>query len=421
MESMMAASVGLWALALISGFLGFPTGKLTAPRDSASEAVKWVLPYANIVLHVNVEWAIAGAMTLMDEIAKQKLISGSKELSQGLSQLKSELDAGLQGPAAELGLNLSKDVGNVTFSMTMADSSQFKILLRARGNFGGSKLKEQVAKEAASTETLGKYTVYRMPDDSSTRDNIVVFVNDTTVVLGDRTFVENALTGKAAKFGADSVNERLSRLVTGGIETFGYFALPEWTLSFLAFDPDLQGVMRLMQGTVYTAWAAGPNKGIGVIQGNNAEQAQRVYYLSKSAASALSILDPAVDVMTYGMLGIAPLAPGTPEKAEMLKLLSDEKTVLEFSSWFKKRFSGKAKVSKDDKTFKVTIELTNPGSVLGLALPFIAGAAAWDEMIRGGQAPMDLGVPADTAPPYPLYEVPPEEEVPYTPVEEPVE
>jgi hypothetical protein len=418
----MASTSAVWfLLAFFGGFLGLPTGKLVAPRDSAQQASAWVLPDAHIAFHVNVEASLKGTLALLDEVARLKVVTGSKELSQGLQQIKTEVTNGLQTPNEELGLDLAKDVGNITFSMRLDQGMQFKLLMRARGNFANSKLKDQVSKEAASTETLGKYTIYRMPDDASVKDNVVCFVDDTTILLGDRAFIEEALSGKRGKPAADSVNQRIASVAGAGIETFMYLSLPEWTLAFLAFEPELQQFLELLKGTDYVLWAAGPKKGLGVLQANNAQQAQRVYYLNKSAAAVLGIMDPATDAAAYGLLGLAPLIPVEEDTAELLRLASDEQTVLEFAAWFKKRFAGKAKVTKNDKTFRVTLELTNPGSVLGLALPFIAGGLAWQQM-RSAPPPEEFPYdPAYDVPPetdVPLYHVPDEGgEGPYTPVD----
>ena len=360
---------------LLGGAVGGTTADLEAPRDKPSQSLAWVLPEADIAAHVNVEGSIAAITGLMDDISKLRIISDSPEFSQGMTQAKLMMGQTFEEGRKELGMDLRVDAGSITFSMQFNDDKTFKLLVRARGNFGKSRLHELVSREIAHSAPYKKHTLFILPEDNESRDNVLCLADNTTILLGDRTSVEAILDGKKLKAAKRSAAARLKKFVDRKSASFMYVSLPKWASAELRHNRDLALVADLLDSTDYLLYVASPRKATLALQADNAAAASRYEYMLKSAAALLGIMEPAMDAVIYGLLGIVPLVTDDELDREVKELVNNEKGMLELGKWAKKKFGGKAKVKADRRKFLTTIELSNPMSIGGLTLPMIVGAA----------------------------------------------
>lgn len=360
---------------LLGGAVGGTTTDLQAPRDKPAKSLAWVLPEADIAAHANIEGAIRAVTSLMDEIADLRIIKDSQEFSQGMTQGKLMLGQAFEQGQRELGMDLRTDAGSVTFSMEFNEDQSFKLLLRMRGNFGKSRVKELVKQETGHSVAYKKHTLFLLPDDQETRNNVFCLADDTTVLFGDRATVETILDGKSLKAVKGSAARRLKKYVDRRAASYVYAALPRWVSAELRHDRDLVLVADLVDATDYLLYVAGARKGKLVIQAKNASAAGRYEYMLKSVASLVGIMEPAVDAFIYGVLGFVPLVSDRDLEREVRELVSNEKGMLELGKWAKKRFGGKAKVKADRRKFLTTMEMSNPMSIGAITMPVVAGAA----------------------------------------------
>ncbi len=360
---------------LMGGAFGGTTADLEAPRDQPSKSLAWVLPEADIAAHVNIEGSVGAITDMMDEVSKLRIITDSPEFTQAMQQAKVMMDQTFEQGSKEVGLDFRKDAGSVTFSMALNDDQTFKLLLRARGNFGKSRIKELATQEIAHTAPYKKHTLYVLPDDRESSNNVLCLADDTTILLGDRTAVEAILDGRKLKAAKNSAAARLKKFVDRKSASYVYLALPKWVSGELRHQRDLALVADLLDATDYLLYVAGPKKASLAIQANNATASSRYEYMLKGMAAVVGIMEPAMDAVIYGALGFVPLVADHELDREVKELVSNEKGMLELGKWAKKRFGGKAKVKADRRKYLITMELSNPMSIGGITMPMIAGAA----------------------------------------------
>ena len=384
------------------GVMGGTPDDLKAPHDSAKDAIQYVLPGAQLAIHGNVEASTGLLFQLVSEVEALGLVRSNNELRGGIAQARMMMRAAFDEGKAQVGLDLSRDVGSFTASVEMKDAGSLRFLVRARGNFGSDKLRS-LLKGEMTPETYGKFTLYALPEGGPTSGDVVCLPDETTVLLGDRALVQELLDGKKLKDGA--ARKVLAGAVRKGDLTFLYATAPAGLLDELDKDKDTRRFGRFLAGMAHVVYTTGSQGARLVFKGTSESSTQTAYFLCKAAASALAAADPAIDALTFGMLGIAPLASERDVEPEILDILADEKGILELSTWVKKRAVGKANASWDKAKGEVTLRLTNPAALAAMMLPlggawYILGdAGAEPPAVTPEHEPVLVPIPDDGATP----------------------
>ncbi len=363
--------------AIAGGMTDSDDVKLTAPHDTAQKAIRYVLPDADIVVHINLEAGIGNVFGLLDEVASLKAARDSSEITQAISRARTKVVEGLGFLGNEVDLDLAKDIGSITFSMALADQSNMSIMVRMRGNFEKSSIKEKITKDTVGTYELKGKTVHRLKEESIFTETVVTFPDTTTLLLGPRPVVDVILKSGRAKPAKGSVTEKLKGLVGKKITTFSLFALPDWMTDELGKSRDLELVAKLFGDVDYMFYGAGRRKGLVEAGVSSKGALKQITYLFKAAAGFLDVVRGVVDAGAYSILGMVPLVPESEIEPAWRKALSDEESVLEAASWFRKRFTGKSKVKADRKRKTVRLTLDNRAALMGAMAPVLAGAGYW--------------------------------------------
>lgn len=351
--------------------------KLTAPRDSADKAIRWVLPEADVVVHVNVEASILNVFGLLEEIADLKAAKENPEISQAIASAKAKMEEGLQFVGKEVELDFARDLGTFTLSLGLAKKEEMSLMIRMRGNFKGSKLQATLTKDApASYEFKGK-TIHRLKEEPIFKDTVLTFPDETTLFMGPKHLVEEALVAGRVKPVKGSRSARLAKLVDRRMVTFAMLALPAWVLDEVSQDDDAKLVAALLGDVDYIFYGAGPKRGVLEAGVTSKDARRQMSYLFKAGAAFLDAVRGLVDAGAYSILGVIPLIPPSEIDPAWQKALSDEAAVLEVAGWFEKRFTGKSKVKVDPRKQTVRLELDNPAALCGAVAPMLAGAGYW--------------------------------------------
>lgn len=367
----------LLVFAIMGGVMVDSPGKLTAPRDPAPKAIYQVIPGAHVAFHTNVQGAANSLFQLLDEAEKLVLVKSDPDLAQGLAQARIMVVQGLQEGGREVHLDLRKDLGTITFSMRVLAGPVFEILLRLRGNFKDATLLDMVIKDAVSSFELKGVTIHELKSTPEVPSAVVCQPDATTILLGTRTYVEQIVSNKRVKSGKSDVPARLKKQVGPKTFAFLYGEVPSFLYSEMRGDPDLARLAGFLEGLDYAMFSAAPKKGKVYFQATSAETLVQLNYLLKAIAGAMGTIESLVDVIAFGALGIAPLVPTRELEPELVRILGNEKGMLDLSRWFKKRFAGKGKVKLNRKAKQVTLEFSNPATALGAVLPLLGGAAYW--------------------------------------------
>jgi hypothetical protein len=351
--------------------------KLMAPRDTADKAIRYVLPDAEIVVHVNLEAGIGSVFALLDEVAELKAAKESPEVSEAIVSARTKLGQGLKFFGNEVELDLTKDLGSFTFSLSLADQDNMSILVRMRGNFEKSKIQEKITKDSVGTYEMEGETVHRLKDESVFSETVVTFPDSTTLLLGPRAVVDEILKTGRVKPVKGSKTERLKGLVSRKTSAFSLISLPDWAVTELGRDRDLELVAKFLGEVDYIFYGAGSGKGVVEAGTSSKEALKQITYLFKATAGFLDTVRAIVDAGANSILGLVPLVPENDIEPAWQKVLSDEEAVLELATWFKKRFTGKSKVKTNSRKKTVRLELDNPAAMVGALTPVLAGAGYW--------------------------------------------
>jgi len=375
-------------LVLFGAALPAPAGKLSAPHDKAGQAVDYILPGAHVVLHANIEASLSGAFALLEEAGALRLVKASAELSQAFDQARQGVDQAFALGVTAAGMDFRKDLGSLTVSMRLDSEERVEMLARVRGRFGQSRLVQELSAGFPGSYEFRGTTLYPLPDSPPFTGLVTGQTDDTTIMIGPRKVIEDFVSGK--KPGKSPVADVVKKYASDKATTCFYLALPDWVVNELEHEDDLVQVARYLKGSEYVAGSSGSNGATVAFKGSDAEVTRRISYLMRSAVSAVGMLEPMMDTVFYGLMGVAPLIPLREVEAEVRPFLEDEEGIKELMAWFKKRFAGKGKVTLDEKKMLATMELSNAGSIAGLLLPVALGAAGWSNM-KGAQDNWDPG------------------------------
>ena len=274
-------------------------------------------------------------------------------------------------------MDFTRDLGTLTFSLSLASKEEMALLVRVRGNFRESKLEEKLTEDATGTYDFKGKKVHRLKEDSTFREMVLTFTDQTTLLLGPRTVVEQVLTKGSVKPVKGGRTARLAKLLGRRTETFALLSLPGWLLEEMARDEDLKLLAALLGEVDYVYYGASPGKGVieaGVTSGDASKQ---IMYLFKAASGFLEVVRGAIDAGAYSILGVVPLIPAHEIEPAWRKALTDEEGVLQLATWFMKRFTGKSKVTADRRKKTVRLEFDNPAAISGAVAPILAGAGYW--------------------------------------------
>ena len=367
-------------LSVVGGFASGGDVKLTAPRDTADKAVRYVLPDANVVVHFNVQAGIGSVFGLLEEMSGLRMATASPEIAEALASTQRTMSDGLGFIGKEVSLDFKKDVGTLTVSLSLSSKERMALLVRLRGNFKESKLLEKLTEDATGTYEFKGKTIHRWKDDSPFPDMVLSFADDTTLLLGPKAVIEEVFTKGQLKASKGSRTARLAALVDRRTVTFAMLSLPVWLLEEMTGDEDLQLLAALLGEVDYVFYGAGPGKGLVEVGVGAGAANRQISYLFKAAAGFLDTVRALVDAGAYSILGVMPLIPATEIEPAWQKALSDEEGVLELAAWFKKRFTGKSKVLADARKKTVRLEFDNPAALFGALAPVLAGAGYWMTM-----------------------------------------
>lgn len=378
---------------LLGGMLGGGTGEQLAPRDGAEQAMKWVLPDAHVAIYADVEAAVGNGFALLDEVDKLPVVQGAPEMGEALREMRRSVEAALGDVQREMGIDARHGVGDVTLSMSFSQASEPRMLARVRGKFPIAEVVKRVAGEGAATETLHGHTLTTL--EQSDADALVAApLDETTLVIGPRSTLDELLGGRPFPSTDGSAGGRIAKLVTKKTTAFLYLAPPGWLGREMANEPGIAALGRFVDGLDYVAWVAAPDKAVVRIGAHTDEAAGRSELLLKAAASMLLAFDPLTDALVQGAAALLPLVAERELGAEVYKVVANERGMLELGGWMKKRFGGKAKVTRDAKRGVVDLELSNPASLPALVLPLMS-AGAW----LGMSAEAPSSAPMEEAPP----------------------
>lgn len=360
---------------LLGGMLGGGAGEQQAPRDGADQAIKWVLPDAHVALYADVEAAVGNGFAVLDELDRLPLLQTAPEMAEALREMRRSVDAALGDVQREMGVDARHGVGDVTFSMSISQASAPRMLARVRGKFPVEDVIRRVAGDGAATETLHGHTLTTL-QTSDTDSVVATALDETTLVVGPRSSLDELLGGRPFPATEGSTGGRLGKLVTKKTTAFVYLAPPAWLTQQMMGSPAEAGLARFIDGIDYVAWAAAPDKAIVRVGARTDETAGRSELLLKAASSMLVAFDPLTDALVQGAAALLPLVAEGELGPELHKLVSNERGMLELGAWFKKRFGGKGKVTRDAKKGIVDLELSNPASLPALIMPLMS-AGAW--------------------------------------------
>ncbi len=351
--------------------------KLTAPRDTADKAIRYLLPDAEVVVHMNLEAGIGNVFALLDEVAELKFAKSSAEISQAIGAAQTKMAEGLKFLGNEVGLDLASDLGSITFSLSLASKDKMALLIRMRGNFKDGKLESKITKDAVGTYEFAGKTIHRLKEEPVFSDTVLTFPDATTLLLGLRPVVEEVLSKGKVKPSKGGRTARLAKLVNRKTATFALLALPDWAVAELARDESAKLVAKFLGEVDYLYYGAAKGKGVFEAGVSSKEARTRVAYLFKSAAGFLDAVRGIIDAGAYSILGIIPLVPPSEIETAWQEALSDEDAVLEVAAWFKQRFTGKSVVKVNSRKQTVRLELDNPAALCGAVAPVLAGAGYW--------------------------------------------
>jgi hypothetical protein len=361
--------------ALTVSFSDVTPARLNAPHDKAVEAVRYVLPDADVVFHGNIEGTLTNFFALLDELEKLGLVKNNPALAQGVADARKKVREALDAGAKELGIDFTKDLGSLTMSLALRGETDLGVLLRLRGKLEGSGLVEQILKDSGGTVDVKGGTLHLLKDAGIFPDTVFCLPDKTTLLIGHRPAVEQILAKGAVQGDSKSRQAVLRKKVDRKAGSFVFLSLPDWVLTAMSKDRDLVAVATFLGGIDSIFYSAGPRRGFLEVTAAKPEMATRVEYLFKAGAAALGTAAPMIDVATFGLLGVLPLIPEEELGTELMTLLKDEKGILELNGWLKKRFTGKAKVRADARKMTVSLTLDNPASVVAALLPAGVGAA----------------------------------------------
>jgi hypothetical protein len=189
--------------------------------------------------------------------------------------------------------------------------------------------------------------------------------------------VDEVLKSGRVKAVKGSRTARLKSLVGRKTTAFSLVALPDWAIAELGRDRDLELIAKFFGEVEYIFYGASAGKGLIEAGTSSKATLKQVTYLFKASAGFLDAVRAVVDAGAYGILGLVPLVPENEIEPAWQKALSDEESVLELATWFKKRFTGNTKVKTDKRKMTVRLELDNPAALMGALTPVLAGAGYW--------------------------------------------
>lgn len=375
------AAGGVAGLIVVLGLLGAfgstGEGALTAPHDEAAEAAKGVVPDAHIALHGNVQAAMGAFDQLLAEVSELEVIAGDADTKQTLGMMRTGLDGLLAGVQGSLGVDLRKDVGSITLSVAIPSEDQVRMVLRARGNLGGLNLEELVPSQDGDPKVFQGVELRPLPGGEELRDHVVARPDGSTLLVGDRELIQDLIMKKTWKSTAKQAPSRLTAGLKKGATGFVYLAPPPWAVAKAGKNKSLRGFADLIGGVDYMLYSVGPGGARVRIATHDAAVGRQITHLMTAGASLLSMVEPSVDVLVHGLLGVAPLIPDHEMDAALRKVLANEQAVQALGVWLRKRFGGKATVKATGAPATIDLDMENPASIGSLLLPMGAGVAAW--------------------------------------------
>lgn len=375
------AAGGVAGLIVVLGLLGAfgstEEGALTAPRDDAAAAAAVVLPDAHIAIHGNVQSAMGAFDRLLTEVAALEVVAGDKDRRDAMAMARSAVDAMVTGLQGTAGVDLRTDVGSVTLSVALPSEKEVRMAMRVRGNLGNLQLDQLLPAQAGAAESFQGVELRRVPGDEELRDHVFARPDATTLLFGHREIVQDLIAKKTWKTTAKQAPSRVAAGLRKGATGFVYMAAPQWAVEEARGDRDLAAFATLLGGVDYVLYSVGGGAARVRVATRDAAVGRQVTHLMKAGATLLSMVEPSVDVLVHGVLGVAPLIPEDELDPSLRAILSDEKAVEEVGGWLRKRFGGKATVTAKGSPATVDMELDNAASIGSLLLPLGAGVAAW--------------------------------------------
>jgi hypothetical protein len=369
----MASIAIVFVLGLFGGFAG-TGGDTGAPRDTAQEAARYVLPDASVAAHFDVGGTMAAVDKVMAELEDLELNKRSATFGRTLGQLRSGIEMVAKGVSTEAGIDPRKQVGSLTFSLTAVSENDIRFLVRLRGDLTGLKLD-------ALTGGEGKATVSRdykgialraLPETGSLKDHVLAQVDETTLVLGARELVQDVIAKKAWKGTERSASTRITAGVGDDAQSFLYLAPTDWMRQDLAKNPRDREVSVIFDGVDYALYVASPTSARGLLATRNPVFAGRMHHVAQAVAGVVSMIGPMTEALGHGAVGVLPWAARRKAADTADSLESDSRAVGEAAAWATKTFGGTAKASLDDGV--VSLELSNPRSLSAIVLPGMGAA-----------------------------------------------
>lgn len=378
-------------LMMVGGLAGGPQVELTAPRDTASEALEYVLEDADFAFYGNLELAYKRANLLIDEFVSLPLFSTREDTRKMVDSAVAQFRGAIEGLERELGLQAGGSVGTVVGSLRLdlkAEQSQF--LLRARIRPGDKEaVLKLVKKETRKEVKLKKQTLFLFdepsPPQKATKKGepvappkVIVaaaWLEEGVLYFGDLESVKAALGQKSqVKFGGN-VRTVMSGRIGADTELF-FYARPRPQLTEdLRSDPDTVRLADFLDDVERCTYVGAQGSGEAVCSFRSIQAAKVVYHLAEVETIVMNSMQSGVDALYHLVLGVMPLLSEREIGPEVMAIFGNEENMNSLRQWMSDRLVGKASVEFNAEALQVTARVSNPAGVM--ALLALAGAGAF--------------------------------------------
>ena len=350
-----------------------------------------------MAVHGNVEVSLNGLFALVEEVKQLKVIQKRADVAQMFVQMQEQVDLMLKEAKRNTGFDLLTDLGSFTASLHYDPASKaVKYFGRLRGNFPAERV-EALFKDSSpgiKRVTYMKKTLYVMrmgtSKDPAVEGNgdgkaqepedvygALVLMDDSTVLFGDLETVKGAMNKKDRGLLGGTASRQLRSHVGKDSWSWLYVRGSKPIADLMRSDRDLVRVadqLETMEFCTFVSSVGGARFGCNFV---DPAGMKTVEHLMRAGAIAVSTTGAGIEMLYHAALGVVPLLSEREVPPELLDVLGDEEAMDEVRGWLLDHFAGVATVSSNESTMEVVMEMSVPGGLGLVGLPFLVGLTTY--------------------------------------------